>query len=140
MNESHRTDRRISSRSLERDLSMVRTIIHNGIAGMIFLVLETLLLLCFRTGRLTISPILYVYFFIIWNLFDLTIGSYERKPKMMKIAMCVAPFLNFERTRKGASLRLGGWRKRRTFYISLFVAISRRNEQPATVNIIFSSP
>jgi len=30
--------------------------------------------------------------------------------------------------------------KRRLFYIPLFDAINRRNEQPTTVNIIFSPP
>jgi len=47
---------------------------------------------------------------------------------------------DFKRTRRGGSSRPGGWRERRTFYISLFDSINRRNEQPTTVNIIFSSP
>jgi len=51
-------------------------------------------------------------------------------------SMCV----NCKRTGKGGSSQPGGRRERRTFYISLFDEINRRNEQLTTGNIIFSSP
>ena len=54
--------------------------------------------------------------------------------------MSVAKFIGFKRTGRGGNARPGGVRERRKFYIPLFDAINRRNEQPTTVNIIFSSP
>jgi len=51
--------------------------------------------------------------------------------------MSVARFVDFKRTRRGGSLWPEG---RRKFYISLFDAIKRRNEQPTTMNIISNSP
>jgi len=54
--------------------------------------------------------------------------------------MAVAKYVDFERTEGGADFRPGGRRKRYTFYIPLFDATNRLNEQPTTVNIIFRSP
>ena len=54
--------------------------------------------------------------------------------------MCLAQFVDFKQTGGGGSSQPGGWRKRRIYYIPLFDTINRRNEQPTTVNIIFSSP
>ena len=53
--------------------------------------------------------------------------------------MPIAHFVDFLQTGRGGSLRPGGWSARREFYIPLFDAMNRQNEQPTTVNFIFSS-
>jgi len=54
--------------------------------------------------------------------------------------MSAAQLVDFKRTGRKGSLRPGGSRESLIFYISVFDEMNRRNEQPTTVNIIFSSP
>jgi len=67
-------------------------------------------------------------------------GACHVRSKLSSFNRAIAHIVDFRWTRVGGCLRLGVWRERRTFYIPLFDRVNRRNEQPMTENIIFSSP
>jgi len=72
-------------------------------------------------------------FFYLW-LLDLIKGHYKWLEQTSVVLYVV---LNKPGGWKSSGEK--SWTGRRKFYIPLFDAINRRNEQPTTVNIIFSS-
>ena len=63
-----------------------------------------------------------------------------RDTKNITTDICVAQYEYIKRTREWKSLQVGDRMGRRKFYIPPFDEINRRNEEPTTVNSIFSSP